>query len=114
MTREFISTKVFDKRWDELGLTDDDLQKLEIYLLQNPGAGDIIKGTGGAIKLRWILPGTGKSGGTRVIYVDFIKMEHVHFITCYQKSKKDNLSDSEKAIIKDAIKLIARERKDSR
>ena len=106
MVREFIMTKIFDKRWLELGLTDDDLRKLEIYLLENPGAGDIIQGTGGAIKLRWLLPGTGKSGGTRIIYIDLIKTEHVHFITCYPKSKKDSLTDNEKAIIKETVKRI--------
>ena len=106
MAREFIMTKIFDKRWLELGLTDDDLRKLETYLLENPGAGDIIQGTGGAIKLRWMLPGTGKSGGTRIIYIDLIKAEHVHFITCYPKSKKDNLTDNERAAIKEAVKRI--------
>ena len=104
--REFITTKIFDKRWSELGLTDDDLRKLESYLLENNGAGDVIPGTGGTTKLRWSLPYTGKSGGIRVIYIDLISAEHVHFITCYPKSKKDTLSDSEKAAIKEVVKRI--------
>ena len=32
MTRTFIQTKVFSKKWDELGLTDDDLRRLEYEL----------------------------------------------------------------------------------
>ena len=88
MKRQFVMTRIFDKRWQELGLTDEDLQRLEIYLLENPGSGDIIQGTGGAIKLRWALPNTGKSSSARIIYIDLIKTERVHFITCYQKSKK--------------------------
>lgn len=38
------------------------------FLSQHPEAGSIIEGTGGVRKLRWSLPGAGKSGGVRVIY----------------------------------------------
>ncbi|HEX9776725.1 MAG TPA: hypothetical protein VGA63_01150 [Geopsychrobacteraceae bacterium] len=38
------------------------------FLSQHPEAGAIIEGTGGVRKLRWSLPGAGKSGGVRVIY----------------------------------------------
>jgi len=108
MTREFIRTHIFDKRWSEMGLADEDLQKLENFLLSNPNAGDVIQGTGGAVKLRWALPGTGKSDGIRVIYIDLIKAEHVHFVTCYPKSKKDTLTDKEKAAIKEVVKRIVK------
>jgi hypothetical protein len=110
--REFISTKIFDKRWAEMGLTDNDLRKLETYLLENIGAGDIIPGTGGTIKLRWNLPNTGKSGGIRVIYIDLIRTEHTHFITCYPKSKKDTLTDTEKSVIKELVKRIIKNEKE--
>ena len=36
MTREFIITKEFDNKWKELGLNDNDLMELEIYLCKNP------------------------------------------------------------------------------
>ncbi|MCL2526870.1 MAG: type II toxin-antitoxin system RelE/ParE family toxin [Defluviitaleaceae bacterium] len=82
------------------------MRKLESYLLENIGAGDVIPGTGGTTKLRWALPNTGKSGGIRIIYIDLINAEHVHFITCYPKSKKDTLSDIEKVAIKNVVKRI--------
>jgi len=106
--REFVKTHIFDKRWLEMGLTDSDLQQLENFLLKNPNAGDVIQGTGGAVKLRWALPGTSKSDGLRVIYIDLIKAEHVHFLTCYPKSKKDTLTDIEKAAIKEVVKRIVK------
>jgi hypothetical protein len=106
MKREFISTKIFDKRWSEIGLTDDDLCRLENYIMDNPHVGEVIEGTGGAIKLRFALPGAGKSGGVRTIYVDLIKFKKIHLITCYPKSKKDTLTDKEKAAIKDVVKHI--------
>lgn len=52
MTREFIITKEFDCIWKELGLNDDDLSELEIYLCKNPDCGDTLEGTGGVKKFR--------------------------------------------------------------
>lgn len=72
MTREFIITKEFDRVWKELGLNDDDLNELEIFLCKNPEAGDTIEGTGGIRKIRWALEGRGKSGGARIVYLDII------------------------------------------
>ena len=106
MKREFIETTIFTKQWHDLNLTDEDLRKLQNHLLKNLNAGDIIKGTGGAVKLRWTLPGRGKRGGARVIFVDFIYIEHLYFLTCYPKSEKINLSDDENKEIKNVIKRL--------
>lgn len=36
MTRTFIEVPLFTKKWNELGLTDEDLRNLENTLLENP------------------------------------------------------------------------------
>ena len=105
-TREFIITANFDKQWDKLSLNDEALRQLQNYIILNSGIGDIIEGTGGLVKLRWKLPFTGKSGGIRVLYVDFMRRETVVLVNCYSKSEKDNISDKEKAMYKDLIKEI--------
>jgi len=99
MKRVFLETQVFSKRWNELGLNDDDLLELQKLIMKNPKVGDIIQGTGGLTKLRFALPNTGKSGGVRVLYVDFIRQEMVILISCYSKSEKDSISDKEKKCI---------------
>ena len=66
----FISTPIFDRMWKESGNTDAELRKLELMLMDNPKAGDAIKGTAGLRKVRWGRPGRGKSGGVRVGYLD--------------------------------------------
>jgi len=106
MKRTFIETKIFSKRWGELNLNDDDLTKLQEFILKNPQAGDIIKGTGGLTKLRFALPAKGKSGGARVLFVDFIHHEKTILINCYGKSEKDDISDKEKSEYRAIIKLI--------
>ena len=52
MNRTFIEIPAFTKKWRELGLTDENLRALENILLEDPKAGDAIKGTGGLRKLR--------------------------------------------------------------
>jgi hypothetical protein len=39
LNRLFVSIPYFEKCWEELGLTDRDLQFLEKFLLKNPQAG---------------------------------------------------------------------------
>ena len=109
MQRTFIETTVFTKRWYELKLTDDDLLELQSFIMKNPEAGDIIQGAGGLTKLRFALPNTGKSGGIRVLFVDFIRQEMVFLINCYSKSEQVNLTNKEKAAYKMLIKSIKEE-----
>ena len=113
MKRTFIETLIFTKRWNEQGLTDDDLLELQKFILKNPSAGDIIQGAGGLTKLRFALPNKdkGKSGGIRTLFVDFIQQEKTILINCYSKSEKDDLTDKEKAIYKKLIKAIKEELK---
>ena len=47
MIRTFIEVPIFTKRWKEIGLGDDELKSLQIMLLKNPDAGQIMEGTGG-------------------------------------------------------------------
>ena len=49
-------------------LDDGDYQELQEVLITRPDAGDLIKNSGGLRKIRWNLPGKGKSHGVRVIY----------------------------------------------
>ena len=106
MKRTFIETLIFTKRWSELGLYDNDLMQLQRFILMNPKAGNIIQATGGLTKIRFALPNTGKSGGVRVLYVDFIQQEKIILINCYNKSAKDNISEKEKTVYKSLIKAI--------
>jgi mRNA-degrading endonuclease RelE of RelBE toxin-antitoxin system len=48
---------------------DDDYRIFQNELQYNPEKGAIIKGAGGVRKVRMRLPGRGKSGGARVIYL---------------------------------------------
>ncbi len=103
MKVEFVSFDVFNRIWDDLGLTDDDLKDLQEYLIINPETGSVIQGTGGVRKIRWALKNKGKSGGIRILYIDFIVYEKIYLLMAYPKNQKDNISDREKKIIKQLV-----------
>jgi hypothetical protein len=105
MIREFVMMPEFDRQWGKLGLGDHELKQLQEILLQNPKAGDVIRGTKGLRKVRVAFEGRGKSGSGRVAYVDFAVHKTIYLITAYSKNDKDNLSKEERNSI---AKIIVR------
>ena len=97
---------IFDKQWRAMGLDDNDLQALQIELLKDPQIGSVIKGTGKLRKMRFAFPNRGKSGSSRVLYVDFVLSETIYLIFAYPKNEKDNLTDEERNNIKKMIEKI--------
>ena len=69
-----------------------DLERNEIisWIAANPAAGDLIPGSGGCRKVRWSRQGTGKRGGTRVIYF-LAQQARIWLLIAHTKSKFDNL-----------------------
>ncbi len=106
MTRVFVILEEFEKAWKRLNLDDSALAELERILVSNPCSGDMIQGTHGARKLRFAMNDSGKSGGARIIYVDFLMTEKIYLITAYGKNEKSNLSKEERNEIKKRIKDI--------
>ena len=82
------------------------LKELQEMLLNNPQLGDVIKGTGGLRKMRYALPNRGKSGSSRVLYVDFVLAEKIYLIFAYPKNERDNLTDEEKNNIRKMIEKL--------
>ena len=72
--------------------TDEDLQALQNHLLANPNAGDVMRGSAGLRKLRWLAAGRGKRGGARVIYYHYVSAERIYLIYGYTKSEQEDLT----------------------
>lgn len=98
---EFIETSIFTKQVVKL-LPDKSYQKLQSILMLNPGAGAIIKGSGGLRKVRWNLPGEGKRGALRVIYY-FDQPETIYMLFIYKKNEQEDLTPEQVKILKKAI-----------
>jgi hypothetical protein len=51
----------------------------------------LIAGSGGVRKLRWGIPGRGKSGGMRVIYYAKSRQGQIWMLTLYAKNVSENI-----------------------
>lgn len=110
MERLFVYTEPFRKCWKAMGLGDNELLALEKMLLDEPKAGDVIEGTGGARKLRITLnDNRGKSGGGRVIYIDIYEKSKIYLLFAYPKNMQENLTADQKKSIRKLIETIERE-----
>ena len=114
MNRTFIEVPLFTKRWLEIGLGDDELLALQILLLKDPESGPVMEGTGGIRKVRFPVKNKGKSGGIRVCYTDFAEYEVLYLITAFEKKEEDNLTASEKAVLKKLVKSLKAEATNNR
>ncbi|KUQ82545.1 MULTISPECIES: hypothetical protein [Enterobacter cloacae complex] len=98
----FIETDIFTEDVKAL-LDDDEYHKLQVFLATQPDYGDVIQHTGGLRKIRWLAKGRGKRGGVRVIYFHRTHEFEIRLLLIYRKGIKDDLSASEKAILKKMI-----------
>lgn len=106
LSRIFVELPSFIARWKSLGLTDDDLLRLEIDLLGDPKIGAVMQGTGGVRKVRFAFENRGKSGSIRVIYIDFEVYEKIFLLTAYAKADQSSLTKKERNALKGLVELL--------
>ena len=85
----FIESAGFD-RVRARYLDDDEYGELQQFMMQNPEAGAMVRGSGGVRKLRWRGEGAGKRGGLRVIYFVRYQPNEFWMLALYAKTKQEN------------------------
>jgi hypothetical protein len=78
------------------GLTEEERNQFIATLAVNPLAGDVIRGTGGARKIRFPGRGKGKSGGYRVITFYGGDDIPLFLLNVFAKGDRVNLSQAER------------------
>lgn len=96
-------TSVFTKQCLKL-LDSESYRLLQLRLVSEPSAGDLIKGTGGLRKIRWQGSGRGKSGGVRAIYYWASKDGVILMLLMYSKKDKDDLTVEQKKVLATLVK----------
>ena len=83
-------------------LDDEGFRRLQLLLLRQPEAGDLIEGTGGLRKLRHgdLRRGKGKRGGLRVIYYWWNGRQQFWLFTLYDKDEMSDLTAEERKALK--------------
>jgi hypothetical protein len=104
----FVETSVFTRRIAGI-LDDDSFADFQTELARNPEKGPVLEGTGGLRKARWKLPGKGKSGGIRIIYLHLKLRGRIYLVFVFAKDESDNLTASQKAEMKKLVEAIKKE-----
>ena len=96
-------TSVFTRQVQRL-LDRESYRLLQLRLVAEPDAGELLRGTGGLRKIRWEAAGRGKRGGVRVIYYWAQSLDVILFLLIYSKTRQDDLTPEQKAVLKKLIK----------
>lgn len=102
-----VETRAFQADAKAAGMSAEEVATLISFLAANPTAGEVMVGTGGARKLRWRRPGTGKSGGYRVITYYAGADVPVFLLNAYTKGDRNNLSAAERSALAVILPRIA-------
>jgi hypothetical protein len=98
----FVETPVFTSLIKRL-LDDDTYRKLQVALLLRPEQGPIIKDSGGIRKIRWALPGKGRSGGIRVIYYWAADDSTIYLLYAYSKKDQGDLTRAQIRVLRQLV-----------
>jgi hypothetical protein len=105
----FLETRDFTRKIGDL-ISEDELNKLQLFLCSFPEHGVVIPGSGGIRKLRLGLEGRGKRGGARVIYFAAIARHRILLLDIYGKSVKADLSKGELKELKNIVQAWLNEK----
>jgi len=101
LTPEFLAD-IKDAR-----IAKDEQDEIVNFLSANPTAGAMIKGTGGARKVRFAGRGKGKSGGYRVITYDSGEDIPVFLLNVFAKGDRVDLSQAERNELRKELEKVA-------
>ena len=108
--RTFIESPQFRRFVDDykrVGL----LRAIQEEILSASSVGEVIPGTGGVRKGRYIdvNRGKGKRGGLRYLFLDIPNVEKTYLIAIYDKGEKIDISPDEKKAIKRLVQTLKTE-----
>lgn len=102
---EFKRLRFFEK--SSAGLfSEQEVFELELALMADPEAGDLIPGAKGLRKIRRPLIGRGKRGGARVIYYHIVSDHQILLLYAYAKNRQGDLTSAQ---IKQLTQLVQEE-----
>lgn len=101
---EHIESPLFSKLIG-LYLKDDEYAAFQWDLALHPEKGDLIPGSGGLRKIRWLGKVRGKSGGVRIIYYYKSREGQIWLLTIYSKNEYENIPVSILKRIKEELRL---------
>jgi hypothetical protein len=102
-----VETESYLRDAKATGITDIERLGIADFIAANPDAGNEIRGTGGARKVRFAGKGKGKSGGYRVITFYSGEDVPVFLLNVFAKNEKTDLSQAERNELKTVLAALA-------
>jgi hypothetical protein len=102
-----LKVRSYEKRAKRL-LPEAVRMEMENAIASAPALHPVVQGAGGVRKARWSRPGSGKSGGVRVIFYFHVAANEMWFLDIYAKNEKDNISNDDKKAYRKIIEGVAR------
>ena len=112
MRAVFVELPAFERHRAEY-LDDDGFRCLQVALLADPEAGDVMAGTGGLRKLRFpdVRRGKGRRGGLRVVYFWWRVGRQFWLFTLFDKDETTDLAAREREWLRQAVQAELRGRR---
>ena len=104
----FIELPLFTELITDL-VDDTSYAQFQKELLRQPEKGDVMQHAGGLRKVRLRVPGRGKSGGARVIYLYLERHDTIVFFYVYTKAKSEILTPDQLKRLRNAAAVIKQE-----
>lgn len=101
----FVHTPLFDESAAE-ALGSEGLRVAQLMIQANPEVGRLIRGSGGARKMRMGIGGRGKSYGARVVYFYQPADRTVYLLIAYAKTEADDLTAAGRALLRSIIQQL--------
>ena len=83
--------------------TEDEYIAFQQFLMEQPDAGAVVRGSGGVRKLRWSRSGVGKSGGVRVCYYLRDAAGQIFLLVIYAKTVRASIPGALLKKLKEAL-----------
>ena len=101
-----VETPEFTRQSKQLRISDEELDFIKTFIGLNPSSGNVVRGSGGARKVRIPLRGRGKSGGFRVITFYSGRNIPVFLIDICSKREQEDITGARKNAIRNAVRAI--------
>jgi hypothetical protein len=106
----FYHLRVFTRRWEALGLTEDDLVRLMAELMADPEAGVVPPETPSLRKVRFAPPSrrqAGRSGSVRVYYAHLPELGVIVLAVAFDKSETADIGRDQRRELAKAVDALA-------